>query len=259
MPDSSSSSTSSSTSDTPQSPSKFNQAQLEDLQVAEAIVAEARKDAYKTRLAGREITSTIIDEEAARCLNARRKTSEALEEDTAAEAQTLNAAGLERAIVIAIQEMQAAAKQKYMRREPVQLHNYFIGDRINPNEATLHQIAFTIADRLTPPTGSDLATALDKLPGITLAKINHLRELIDLAAAPLDSSSASSSSSSSSGPIVPEEAVADRAARDAMIRGINDRRMEIQFAADAEWPYTDPLNATARRAFHLPASRPYSG
>lgn len=257
MPDSSSSSSSSS-SGAPQSPSKFNQAQLEDLQVAEAIVAEARKDAYKTRLAAREISGAIVDELAAHCLEARRKTSEAVEEDTAAEAQTLNAAGRERAIVIAIQEMQAAAKQKYARREPVQLQNYFIGDRINPNEATLHQIAFTIAERLTPPTGSDLATALDRLPGITLAKINILRDLIDLPPAPLGGSSSSSSSSSAS-PIVPEEAVADRAARDAMIREINDRRMEIQFAADAEWPYTDPLNATARRAFHLPASRPFSG
>ena len=58
---------------------------------------------------------------------------------------------------------------------------------------------------------------------------------------------------------MPEEAVADRAQRDAMIHEINDRRMEIQFAADAEWPYTTPTNATARAAFHLPRSRPYGG
>ena len=58
---------------------------------------------------------------------------------------------------------------------------------------------------------------------------------------------------------MPEEAVADRAERDAIIHEINDRRMEIQFAADAEWPYTEPANATARRAFHLPRSRPFSG
>ena len=50
-----------------------------------------------------------------------------------------------------------------------------------------------------------------------------------------------------------------QAARGAMILEINDRRMEIQFAADAEWPYTNPLNATARAAFHLPRSRPFSG
>ena len=139
----------------------------------------------------------------------------------------------------------------------MQLQNYFIGQRINPNEATLHQIAFSIAERLTPRTGADLATADDKLPGITLAKINALRTLTDLPAAPASSSSSSLSSSTSG--IVPEEAVTDRAQRDAMIRGINDRRMEIQFAADAEWPYTDPANATARRAFHLPRSRPYAG
>ena len=221
-------------------------------------MAEARKDAYKTALAAREITAGVVDDLAALCFDAGRKTSEAVEEDTAAEAQTLNAAGLERQIVLAIQEIQAAAKQMYARREGVQLQNYFIGQRINPNEATLHQIAFTIAGRLTPSTGSDLSTATDKLPGITLAKVNALRALIDLPAAPVSSSSSSSSASAPSA-IVPEEAVADRAERDAIIREINDRRMEIQFAADAEWPYTTPTDATARAAFHLPRSRPFSG
>ena len=141
----------------------------------------------------------------------------------------------------------------------MQLQNYFIGQRINPNEATLHQIAFSIAARLTPRTGIDLATAGDKLPGTTLAKINALRVLIDLPAAPLCAPAPPASSSSSTGGIVSEEAVTDRAQRDAMIREINDRRMEIQFAADAEWPYTDPANVTARRAFHLLRSRPFSG
>ena len=190
------------------------------------------------------------------CLTARRKTASAVQDDTAGEAQTLTASGIERQIVVAIQEMQAAARQKYARREPVQLQNYFIGQRINPNESTLHQIAFTIAERLTPSSGADLATAADKLPGITLEKINRLRTLIGLPAWPVNSSS---STSSSSGGIVPEEAVADRAARDAMVREINDRRMEIQFAADGLWPYTDSASATARASFHLPRSRPYSG
>ena len=220
-------------------------------------MAEARKDAYKTALAAREITAGVVDDLAALCFDAGRKTSEAVEEDTAAEAQTLNAAGLERQIVLAIQEIQAAAKQMYARREGVQLQNYFIGQRINPNEATLHQIAFSIAARLTPATGADLATADDQLPGITLAKINALRGFIDLPAALVSASAPSASSST--GAIVPEEAVTDRAQRDAMIREINDRRMEIQFAADAEWPYTTPTNATARTAFHLPRSRPYAG
>ncbi len=258
MPDSSSSSATSSSSTPAQPRSTFNQAQLEDLELAENIAAEARKPAYATALAARDIAAAVVAALAQLCLDARRKTSEAVHEDTAAEAQTLNATGHERAIVVAIQEVQAAAKQKYARREPVQLQNYFIGQRINPNEATLHQIAFSIATRLTPATGADLAAADDKLPGITLAKINALRALIDLPAAPVSAASSSSSSSSPTS-IVPEEAVTDRAQRDAMIRGINDRRMEIQFAADAEWPYTDPAHATARRAFHLPRSRPYGG
>ena len=263
MPDSSSSSTSSSTGGSPQPRSTFNRAQLEDLETAEDIVTAARRDAYKTALAAREITTAVVDRLAQLCLAARRKTARTVQDDTASEAQTLNASGIERQIVLAIQEIQAAAKQKYARREPVQLQNFFVGQRVNPNEATLHQIAFTIAERLTPVGGTDLATAPDRLPGIVIDKINRLRTLIGLPAAGTggsSSSTSSSSSSSSSGTaIVTPEAAADRAMRDAMVHEINDRRMEIQFAADGLWPYTDPTNATARASFHLPHSRPFSG
>ena len=75
----------------------------------------------------------------------------------------INATGHERQIVLAIQEMQAAARQKYARRDPVQLQNYFFGERINPNEATLHQIAFTIAERLTPHTGTEPLNATARI------------------------------------------------------------------------------------------------
>lgn len=257
MPDPSSSSTSSSSSSAPRNTSTFNQSQLEDLQFAEEVAVLVRTQPYATDLAAREITGTQADAIAALCLSARRRTAKAVREDTAGTVLSLQATGHERDLVLLLQDIQAAAKQKYARREPLRLQDYFIGERLNPNEATLHQNAFSIAEILTPQTGTDLATARDRLPGITLTKIDTLRSLISLP--PTGASSASSSSSSSSGNLIPPETEADRAERDLLIQQINDRRVEIQFAADGTYPYTDPLNAEARRAFHLPRSRPFTG
>lgn len=256
MPDSSSSTSSSSSSGPGQTPSTFNQAQLEDLETAEHIVESARTEPFKTTLAARDITTAVVDHLATLCFNARQRTAKVVREETAGETLTLRAAGEERALVILLQDIQAAAKQKYARREPVRLQDFFIGDRLNPNEATLHQNAFSIADLLTPQTGTNLATARDQLPGITLAKIDALRAFIHL---PPTGSSSSSSSSSSSDGLIPPDTVADRAERDLLIAEITDRRMEIQFAADGAYPYTDDLNEEARRAFQLPLSRPFSG
>lgn len=266
MPESSSStaSSSSSTAGAPQTRSTFNRTQLEDLELAEDIVRAARGEPYKSELIAREIPPAEVESLWTLCGTARQRTTAAILEDTAGEAGTLLATGQERALILLLQEIQAAAKQKYGRRQPVRLQDFFVGRRLNPNDAVLHQSAFTIALILTPPSGTDLATARDRLPGIALAKINTLRGMIGLAPAPLvaaggSSASASSSSSSSGGGLVPPDAVADRAERDRIIREINDRRMEIQWAMDAGHPYTEPANAEARRAFHLPRSRPFNG
>lgn len=270
MPDSSSSTSSSSSSgDSPQEQSTFNQAQLEDLGLAERIVAESRAEPYRTELAAdADIPQSQIEALAAECLSARQRTAQAIIDETSGENQTLQAAGVERQIVLLIQRIQSAARQKYARTTPVQLQNYFIGERINPNEETLHQVAFNICELLTPPTGTDLATARDALPGIRLSEhINPLRALISLPPAPLGSSSSSSSSSSGAG-IVPPNAPADRAERDRIIKVINDKRMAIQFAIDGLHPYTDrdrpepgvaAATVAAREAYDLPRNRPFTG
>jgi hypothetical protein len=42
---------------------------------------------------------------------------------------------------------------------------------------------------------------------------------------------------------------------EAAVSGIMAERREIQFAADAEWPHTDPANAGIRVEFQLPVDR----
>jgi hypothetical protein len=43
------------------------------------------------------------------------------------------------------------------------------------------------------------------------------------------------------------------------VKSITDRRIQIQLAADVQWPASDKANAPTRREFQLPADRPFSG
>jgi len=43
------------------------------------------------------------------------------------------------------------------------------------------------------------------------------------------------------------------------VRKINARRIAIQHAADALWPYTEEGNAPVRQLFKLPVDRPFNG
>src|SRR5207249_10007126 len=45
--------------------------------------------------------------------------------------------------------------------------------------------------------------------------------------------------------------------RNKQIESLKDRRLQIQFAADAAYPYTNPDREAARRAFQLPLDRPF--
>ena len=55
------------------------------------------------------------------------------------------------------------------------------------------------------------------------------------------------------------DATTRRKQRDAQVQSITDRRLTIQFAADAEWPFTNPANAGIRAEFFLPLSQPFHG
>lgn len=47
--------------------------------------------------------------------------------------------------------------------------------------------------------------------------------------------------------------------RNALIKQATAGRMWLQFAADAEWPHTEPNNHPIRKEFQLPATRPFIG
>ena len=52
------------------------------------------------------------------------------------------------------------------------------------------------------------------------------------------------------------DATTARATLEAAVKSIIARRREIQFAADAKWPPSDPANAGIRREFRLSPDKP---
>jgi hypothetical protein len=283
MPDDSSSSSASDSSDNSSTNggggerTTFNRAQVEDLKLAEELCRLLRTN---TEFAGAledesEYGDAEITHLEGRCANAREATSQAVHADTDDDSEVIRGNDLDRDIIAAIQHIQAQAKRKYGRRAPEKLHDYFVGERLNQSDALLKQYTYGILQRLCPagwvaayvqahaagtalppygsvPDGSSSSSsgtiadpredAPDILPGITIEKITALAELYALDAE-----------------FVPPTLGSDRALRDMLIREINDRRVELQWAADAAFPYTDPLNEDARRAFHLPLDRPFNG
>ena len=134
-----------------------------------------------------------------------------------------------------MQEVQKAAKQKYARTNRLALGDYFVGQKLNGNRPNLLQTSQTILDK----------PAADTLPVITTAKVKKLGTLrqgwIDAKAAQTDSSTAAQSA---------------RANLRTILKSIEDRRVAIQLAADAEWPHTDETHAAIRKEFGLSSSKP---
>jgi len=134
--------------------------------------------------------------------------------------------------------VQAAAKQKYSRSTPAQMKDYFVGEKLDASRATLVQAADSAAEKLKT----------DTLPGIDAAKIANLKTLRD---AYVGANAAQSDAQS--------KASRERDSIEADVKSITDRRVQIQLAADAEWPASSTSNAPIPREFQLPPDRPFSG
>ena len=139
---------------------------------------------------------------------------------------------------IGIQEVQAAAKQRYARTAPDQLPNYYVGQKLNASRALLEQHSEAILTQL----------ATDTLPGITAAKVTALGDLRE--AWITDNQTQGDAQS---------DATDERTDLTALVKTATDARITIQFAADAEYPYTTKANAAARKEFLLPANEPFTG
>lgn len=141
-------------------------------------------------------------------------------------------------LVHEIQYFQSRAKQKFARKRPQLLPNYHIGHRIAGNRDNLEQYTRDII----------LHATADNLPGVDAARITGLGNKL---AAWIDADKKQNKKQG--------DATDLRGSIRLQLESITDRRITVQYAADALFPYWDDKNYTVRRLFHLTLNRPFDG
>jgi hypothetical protein len=225
----------------------LNAAQLASLTKTEEVCRTALKADYLLALItleeGEEPGEDDVSEDAITavltlCESARGKGSAAVSATGRKEQSTAEEEMAEKALVALVREFQARARQKHFSKNPDVLAEYGIGLKIYNSRALLEGWAQTIYDK----------TATDKLPKITETKRAALKAALQ---------TYKDTQTGQTGAI--GEASGTRIDRNSLVEEATERRMWLQFAADAEWPHTDPANTPIRREFQLPANRAFIG
>ena len=215
-----------------------NQRQARALTKAEQAALAAKQPDHATALAARNISVEITEALLADVAAAREKVAESVVSTTARKNATAGEKNAAKALLAGMQEVQKAAKQKYSRTNRIALGDYFIGQHLNGNRANMLQTSQALLDKL----------AEDTLPGFSAAKIKALKNArqawVDRNAEQVTHTTA---------------AQTKRAEIKTMLKSIEDRRIAIQLAADAEWPHTGEAHAPIRKEFALAAKRPMKG
>ena len=229
------------TKDTPSPPSgPISETNAEELNMAETLVRTAQREPHLAKLTERGISTDGLIDLAGDIVRCRGLLQQATHEKGQITDSTHSEGDAETLLVEAIRQVQAAASQKY-KRDPAQagrLSDYHIGAGLTRNRAQLAQAAEGILQQL----------ATDTLPGVTDADKAALKALRDTWSSS-DSAQAQHKAASQS---VREEAK-------ALLKTITDRRITLQYAAEALYPYTRAENAPHRTEFSLPANRPFRG
>jgi len=233
----------------------FNQAQTLELNKAKKICVAALSPKYRAALEARGITESFVAGLGHQIDRCRQRSSEAMQQTLLKENYTAEERLAKRALLKAITEIQSAAKQKYTRSNRARLQDFCVGKDIDASRAALEQHSQHILERLggepnSPHRSSAPADSFlpaDTLPGIKPEKVAALSAL---RAKWMEAQSNQAQSQAL--------ATSLRAERDALVQSITDQRIQIQFAAEAEWPACESASAEKRQAFLLQPSRPFS-
>jgi hypothetical protein len=228
----------------------LNKAQVQELAKAKRICAAALHLKYRAALEARGISVAFVQGLLDQMGLCGQKSSEAMQQTLLKENYKAAEVAAKKALLRSLAEIQSAAKQKYARSNPAVLQEYCVGKDLDASRAALEHYSRNILARLAgAPTqaASSCSNPIDTLPGITPEKVAALGALRwrwkEAQASQAQSQTLATSL---------------RAERDTLVQIVTDQRIQIQFAAEAEWPAGDTGSATKRRAFLLQPTRPFS-
>ena len=219
--------------------SQIDKAILDELDLAENLLNTAEKDEYLPRLRAEEgIDPGFCTDLRAALKTARDFAAEAVKQTNQKQDTTGVEAGRKKTLVALLRQIQAKAKRQHAAQQPALLKTYYVGEKIDNSRAQLVQAAKSILKQL----------AEDTLPGVTAPKI----ESIDAALKAYVTVETVQSGGQG-------DATGARALLQTKVAAIADRRRQIQFAADAQWPPADKAHAGIRREFKLQANKAFNG
>jgi hypothetical protein len=213
----------------------INKLYVDALDKAGQVTTAAKKSEYASKLVEHEIDSEFVSMLETDIANCHRRVGRATDFTSDLRVATEAEAQAKTTLLNCIKGVQAAAKQKYSRTTPRQLKDYFVGEDLDSSRAMLTQIADSILEVLTKDT-------LPGINGIKTAACKVARDAYENAHnAHVDLQS---------------KATSERNAIETLVKSITDRRVQIQFAADGEWPADDNGHSPVRKEFQLPTDRP---
>lgn len=218
----------------------FNQAQLEDLELADIVIAAALD--HPEEMTEQDITADYLAGFQAALEESRARSAAASHEGDESKQATQATAEAAKALITALQKIQSSAKQKHKMLDEdgdpstnFPVDGYLIGTRLDANRAALLQSAATLIAR----------ASADSLPGFkTPAKIAAVKSLLTAYTGEKEDQAGAQ-----------REKELSRLDRDGLLHLINTRRSAVQHAADAIWPASQEATRPIRKTFKIPLTR----
>ena len=247
-PENSSSASSTSASSEPENKLRkprgpFDQAKVNKIDETRDIITAYHKPEHKQALIDRDVTEADVAALAALCDRAEGAITGGHAATVAKEQFTADEAAARASVNAGVDVAQRGALRTFRAWEPARLGDYFIGEDVDSNLGRLKTVAKSILDRITP--GPNNAPPLDVLKGVKAADITKLTTAYATLTAKDNAQAAAQNLSKT-----------EHRTADELIADITAARLDIQLAADQEWPWKTREHDTIRDQFKLPRTRP---
>ena len=218
------------------SPGPWNKAQLGELSKAERLCVLALTDPHKPVFLKNEFPPERLTAFKDKIMAARNQAAVAGQSNTAAASVTLSEETAEKLLVADIRKVQAKAKQKYARKNPIALKDFMVGTDVTESRPALEQGSQSVLNKMT---SDRVGLDTEFIVSMEEHRANYVNADVSQGSADANSEAAHTE-------------------RNKQIEEIKDERVELQYVIDGEFPPGDPASAAVRRQFDLPANRPFN-